>query len=158
MSLFIYLIYYHPPRIYLLRLIDIQFRLIRDTSNIPTYLSHSTQIVPAYLQKPAYYIPPPCIQYSIFRVTPPPTPPPPPLNTTHKTRILIPIDQRALATLGPHTIHIRPAADKLALAHDPRQLARQRAVQRLGERKVRGEEDVEVALVDLHHIAPQVSR
>ena len=57
--------------------------------------------------------------------------------------------QGVLPAARLRVLDVGPALHEVAVGHDARQLARHGAVEGLGDAKVRGEEDVEVALVNL---------
>lgn len=67
----------------------------------------------------------------------------------HNRRILIPAQHRILPTLRRAILHIRPPLQKLLVQHHPRQFAGDGAVDVFDDREIGGEEDVEVALLDL---------
>lgn len=72
-----------------------------------------------------------------------------PLHRAQYARVLVPRQQRVLAAPRLRVLNVRPALHKVLMAHHRRQLARDGAVNVLDDIEVRGEEDVEVALVDL---------
>lgn len=77
---------------------------------------------------------------------------PPPSTHSHSrkyTSILIPAQQRVLPVLRLRLLNIRPSPQEVLMRHDARELACYRAVDLLHHREVGGEEDVEIALVDL---------
>ena len=58
-------------------------------------------------------------------------------------------DERVLAALGLRVLRERPAPHEVAVRLDARELAGNGAVDGLGDVPVRGEEDIEVTLMNL---------
>jgi hypothetical protein len=68
---------------------------------------------------------------------------------TENTGVLIPRQQRILAVPCLRILDVRPTLHEILVAGDGRQFARDGPVYVLDDVEVGGEEDVEVALVDL---------
>lgn len=71
------------------------------------------------------------------------------LRSHHDARILVVGQQRVLAAPRLRVLDVGPAAQKIAVGHDARELAGDGAVHGLCDGKVCGEENVKVALVNL---------
>lgn len=67
----------------------------------------------------------------------------------HNARIFVPAQHRVLPVPRLRVLQDRTHFQKLLLRHDPRLLARDGAVDVLHDLEVGGEQDIEVALVDL---------
>lgn len=71
------------------------------------------------------------------------------LHRDHKTSILIPVQQRILPAPRRRVLDVRPAIHEGLVVEHAGELARDGAVHVLHDLEVCGEEDVEVALLDL---------
>lgn len=75
--------------------------------------------------------------------------PSPTLYRSHDARVGIPAQQGVLTIAGLGVVDVGPVAEKIFLAENARQVARQGTVDVFHEGEVGGEEDVEVALLNL---------
>ena len=74
------------------------------------------------------------------------------LHSDHDTRIFIPAHQRVVTVLGARLCDIRPACHEILMRVCARKFACDGGVHGLHDLEVGGEEDVEVALVDLQQL------
>lgn len=72
-----------------------------------------------------------------------------PLHRHHDTSVLVPGQERVLAVPRLRVFDVRPATHEVFVAHDLGQFASDGAVEVLDDVEIRGEEDIEVALLDL---------
>ena len=75
--------------------------------------------------------------------------PPTILHGDHDTGVLVPAHQRVVPVLCACLSDVRPASHEVLVGIRARELARDGRVHRLHDPEVSGEEDIEVALVDL---------
>lgn len=73
----------------------------------------------------------------------------PTLYRNHDARIGVPAQQRVLAVLRRRVLDVGPVLEEFLLAEHARQVARKRTVDVFHEGEVGGEEDIEVALLNL---------
>ena len=75
-------------------------------------------------------------------------------NSQHDTRVVIPAKHRVLPILRPRILHISPPLQKVLMGQHQRKLARNDPVYALYHRKIRGEKDIEEALMYLsYHVS-----
>ena len=74
---------------------------------------------------------------------------PRPLRGYHDRRILIPAKHGILPTFRHTILHVRPSLQELLMQHHSSELTGDSAVDVFDDMKIRGEEDVEVALLNL---------
>ena len=67
----------------------------------------------------------------------------------HGRSVLIPAQHRILSADRPGFINVCPALQKFLVTHDPCQLARDGLVDVFHDRKIHGEDDIEVTLLYL---------
>ena len=75
------------------------------------------------------------------------------LHSNHDTRILVPSHQRIIAVPRARLCDVRPACHEVLVCVCAREFARDGCVHGLHDLEVGGEEDVEVALVDLKPVS-----